>query len=110
MVGLGSNYPQRVHHRAASIISYKEDPSFVPCREGYQMWYTRSSSNPNIHVGAIVGGPDENDNYADDRQNFDQSEPTTYNSAPMIGLLARLHGANTYAYTQSKIGNGNIAW
>ncbi|MCO5549201.1 hypothetical protein L7F22_002667 [Adiantum nelumboides] len=105
MVGVGSNYPQRVHHRAASIVSYKQNPTFVACRVGYQTWYTSSASDPNVHVGAIVGGPDENDNYADDRENFDQSEPTTYNSGPMVGVLARLHAAgSTYGevFTASK--------
>mgnify|MGYP000288239212 FL=1 len=92
MVGVGSNYPQRIHHRAASIVSYKVDRTFVACRKGYQTWYSSRSSDPNVLVGALVGGPDENDNYADDRTNFEQSEPTTYNNAPMVGVLARLYG------------------
>ncbi|KAI5077316.1 hypothetical protein GOP47_0007140 [Adiantum capillus-veneris] len=103
MVGVGSNYPRRTHHRAASIVSYKKDPSFVACRKGYQTWYSYSSGDPNVHVGALVGGPDENDNYADDRVNFDQSEPTTYNSGPMVGVLARLHGSSTTYSNQLSI-------
>ncbi|KAH7366467.1 hypothetical protein KP509_18G079600 [Ceratopteris richardii] len=95
MIGFGSNYPQRVHHRAASIISYKKDPTFVACRVGYRTWYTSQAGDPNVHVGAIVGGPDENDNYADDRHNFDQSEPTTYNNGPIVGVLARLHASES---------------
>lgn len=105
MVGVGSDYPKRIHHRAASIVSYKVDPTFVACRVGYQTWYTKSSGDPNVHVGAIVGGPDENDNYADDRENFDQSEPTTYNNGPIVGVLARLHASSTNGqfYTVSKV-------
>lgn len=95
MVGVGSNFPQRIHHRAASIVSYKKNPTFVACKEGYQTWYSYAAGDPNVHVGALVGGPDENDNYADDREDFDQSEPATYNNGPMVGVLARLHGAST---------------
>ncbi|KAH7280034.1 hypothetical protein KP509_37G049400 [Ceratopteris richardii] len=95
MVGMGSNYPQRVHHRAASIVSYKVNPTFVACRVGYSTWYASKASDPNTHVGAIVGGPDENDNYADDRVNYDQSEPTTYNNGPIVGVLARLNSVGS---------------
>eukprot|EP00250_Pteridium_aquilinum_P020304 c24778_g1_i1 orf=943-2763(-) len=98
MVGVGSNYPRRIHHRAASIVSYKVDSTFVACRKGYQTWYSYTSGDPNLLAGALVGGPDENDNYADDRVNFEQSEPATYNNGPMVGVLARMHGAST-AYT-----------
>ena len=94
IVGVGSNYPQRIHHRAASIVSYKIDQTFVECREGYRAWYTTHASDPNIHVGALVGGPDENDNYADDRENFEQSEPATYNNGPIVGVLARMYGGS----------------
>eukprot|EP00249_Psilotum_nudum_P027429 c35080_g1_i1 orf=645-2567(+) len=92
MVGFGSNFPQRVHHRGASIVSYKVDSNFVSCRGGYADWYSRSGSDPNVLVGAVVGGPDQDDNYADDRDNYEQSEPATYNNGPLVGVLARLHG------------------
>ncbi|KAL6627186.1 hypothetical protein ACP70R_030912 [Stipagrostis hirtigluma subsp. patula] len=92
MVGYGATYPQRVHHRAASIVSFKTDPSFVSCRGGYGSWYGRRASNPNLLDGATVGGPDENDNFADERNNFQQTEATTYNNAPFMGVLARLAG------------------
>ncbi|CAK9143171.1 unnamed protein product [Ilex paraguariensis] len=95
MVGYGSNYPQQVHHRASSIVSIKTDPSFVSCRGGYATWFSRKASDPNLLTGAIVGGPDAYDNFADQRDNYEQTEPATYNNAPLLGILARLHGGHS---------------
>uniref|UniRef100_A0A2N9FXQ5 Endoglucanase n=1 Tax=Fagus sylvatica TaxID=28930 RepID=A0A2N9FXQ5_FAGSY len=94
MVGYGNNHPQQVHHRASSIVSIKVNPSFVSCRGGYATWFSRKASDPNLLVGAVVGGPDENDNFADQRDNYEQTEPATYNNAPLFGLLARLSGGH----------------
>ncbi|KAL0447764.1 UNVERIFIED_CONTAM: Endoglucanase 6 [Sesamum latifolium] len=95
MVGYGRNYPQQVHHRASSIVSYKVNPSFVSCRGGYATWFNRKASDPNLLTGAIVGGPDAYDNFADQRDNYEQTEPATYNNAPLLGILARLHGGHS---------------
>lgn len=97
MVGYGSNYPQHVHHRASSIVSYKSNPKFVTCRGGYATWYGMKSSDPNVLTGATVGGPDAYDNFADERDNYEQTEPATYNNAPLIGVLARLTGHSGYS-------------
>ncbi|XP_023750430.1 endoglucanase 6 [Lactuca sativa] len=94
MVGYGSNYPQQVHHRGSSIVSVKVNPSFVSCRGGYATWFSRKASDPNLLTGAIVGGPDAYDNFADHRDNYEQTEPATYNNAPLLGILARLHGGH----------------
>lgn len=94
MVGYGNNYPQQVHHRASSIVSIKVNPSFVSCRGGYATWFSRKASDPNQLTGAIVGGPDAYDNFADERDNYEQTEPATYNNAPLLGILARLHGGH----------------
>jgi len=94
MVGYGPKYPRQVHHRASSIVSYKEDSSFVSCKAGYSTWLNRQGSDPNVLVGALVGGPDQNDNFVDTRDNYRQTEPTTYNNAPMVGVLDRLQGGN----------------
>nr|ARA95692.1 glucanase 6 [Nepenthes ampullaria] len=94
MVGYGSNYPQQVHHRASSIVSIKVNPSFVSCRGGYATWFSRKSSDPNVLIGAAVGGPDAYDNFADERDNYEQTEPATYNNAPLLGVLARLSGGH----------------
>lgn len=90
MVGYGKTYPQRVHHRGSSIVSIKVNSAFVSCRGGYSKWYGRKASDPNLLSGAIVGGPDGYDNFADERDNYEQTEPATYNNAPLIGVLARL--------------------
>ncbi|KAK9668392.1 hypothetical protein RND81_13G057200 [Saponaria officinalis] len=97
MVGYGNNYPQQVHHRASSIVSYKANPSFVACRQGYANWYGRKASDPNVLTGATVGGPDAYDNFADERDNYEQTEPATYNNAPLIGVLARMTGHSGYS-------------
>ncbi|XP_073131702.1 endoglucanase 6-like isoform X1 [Henckelia pumila] len=94
MVGYGNNYPRQVHHRASSIVSFKVDPSFVSCRGGYSTWYKRKGSDPNLLTGAVVGGPDAYDNFADQRDDYEQTEPATYNNAPLLGVLARLHGGH----------------
>ncbi|KAL8201017.1 hypothetical protein R6Q57_012356 [Mikania cordata] len=75
MVGYGKNYPRHVHHRGSSIVSIK----------------SRKASDPNLLTGAVIGGPDAYDNFADQRGNFQQTEPATYNNAPLLGVLARLH-------------------
>ncbi|KAK4486354.1 hypothetical protein RD792_009026 [Penstemon davidsonii] len=95
MVGYGNNYPKQVHHRASSIVSYKVDSSFVSCRGGYATWFGKKANDPNLLTGAIVGGPDAYDNFADQRDNYEQTEPATYNNAPLLGILARLHAGHS---------------
>ncbi|XP_042067167.1 endoglucanase 13-like [Salvia splendens] len=86
MVGYGSNYPRRVHHRGASIAPIKQTPG---CQEGFE-WMRKNSDDPNVLEGAIVGGPDQGDQYTDSRDNYQQAEPSTVNNAPLVGVLARL--------------------
>uniref|UniRef100_A0A7N0U7G4 Endoglucanase n=1 Tax=Kalanchoe fedtschenkoi TaxID=63787 RepID=A0A7N0U7G4_KALFE len=90
MLGFGSNYPTRVHHRAASIVSIKKDPTPVSCKGGFDTYFHVSTPNPNVLEGAIVGGPDQSDSYTDSRDNYSQSEPSTVVNAPLVGLLARV--------------------
>lgn len=90
MVGFGKNYPQQVHHRGASIVSIKKDKRPVTCQEGFDKWFNKNAPNPNVIYGAIVGGPDINDYYNDSRANFQQTEPATANTAPLVGVLAKL--------------------
>ncbi|RLN05498.1 hypothetical protein C2845_PM13G12990 [Panicum miliaceum] len=91
MVGYGRRFPRRVHHRAASIVSHRADGRFVGCVQGYDRWFRRPGSNPNVVVGAIVGGPDHRDRFSDRRSNYEQTEACTYNTAPMVGVFAHLH-------------------
>ncbi|KAM1520449.1 hypothetical protein ACFX10_010838 [Malus domestica] len=86
MVGYGANYPKRIHHRGASIISIKQDPTPVTCGGGYT-WCHSNAPNPNVLDGAVVG-PDKNDGFSDDRGNFQLGEPTTYNIGPLVGVFA----------------------
>ncbi|KAF8405319.1 hypothetical protein HHK36_010223 [Tetracentron sinense] len=87
MVGYGDKYPQRIHHRGSSIPSIKDHPQFIACKEG-AVYVNSSNPNPNTLVGAVVGGPGEDDVYEDDRADFRKSEPTTYINAPLVGVLA----------------------
>lgn len=90
LVGYGDNYPLRVHHRGASIESYRRNKGFIGCTQGYDSWFGRRGPNPNVVVGALVGGPDDMDRFRDERKNFMQTEACTYNTATLVGALARL--------------------
>ncbi|KAK4401488.1 Endoglucanase 24 [Sesamum angolense] len=87
MVGYSNLYPQRIHHRGSSLPSTKDHPQVIGCKEG-SIYFNSSDPNPNVLVGAIVGGPGEDDEYEDDRADFRKSEPTTYINAPFVGVLA----------------------
>lgn len=87
MVGYGTNFPQRIHHRSSSLPSVAQHPGKIGCQDGTS-YYDSKNSNPNELTGAVVGGPDANDSYADSRSDFVHSEPTTYINAPLVGLLA----------------------
>ncbi|KAH9678335.1 Endoglucanase 23 [Citrus sinensis] len=87
MVGYGKNFPQRIHHRSSSLPSVAQHTGKIGCQDGTK-YYDSKNSNPNELTGAVVGGPDANDSYADSRSDFVHSEPTTYINAPLVGLLA----------------------
>jgi len=59
----------------------------TPCN-----WNTFHSPNPNFHTltGALVGGPDENDNYVDDRTDYIQNEVATDYNAGFQSAVAAL--------------------
>lgn len=94
LIGFGRDFPKRVHHRGASTVSYEKDKGFIGCTQGYDNWYGRQSDNPNVLVGAVVGGPDHNDKFRDIRGNFMQTEACTYNTAPLVGVFAKLRKQN----------------
>ncbi|KAM7258462.1 hypothetical protein ACFE04_014203 [Oxalis oulophora] len=93
MVGFGNKFPQHVHHRGSSVPSIHTHPDRISCNDGFQYLYS-SSPNPNLLVGAIVGGPDSSDHFSDDRNNYQQAEPATYINAPFVGALAFFSEAN----------------
>ncbi|KAF5186483.1 Endoglucanase [Thalictrum thalictroides] len=84
LVGYGDKYPEYVHHRGASIPTDAK----TGCK-GFK-WLESTEPNPNVAVGAMVGGPFLNETYIDSRNNSMQGEPTTYNSAIIVGLLSGL--------------------
>ncbi|KAK7370006.1 hypothetical protein VNO80_12056 [Phaseolus coccineus] len=92
MVGYGPRYPQRIHHRASSLPSVAAHPARIGCKAGSRYFFS-PNPNPNLLVGAVVGGPTNNtDSFPDSRPFFQQSEPTTYINAPLVGLLAFFSG------------------
>ncbi|XP_019456304.1 PREDICTED: endoglucanase 11-like [Lupinus angustifolius] len=101
MVGHGLSFVLRVHHRGASIESYRENEGFIGCTQGYDNWYGRVDPNPNVLSGALVGGPDRKDKFKDERNNYIQTEACTYNTAPLVGVFARLHGSPTPPFIAS---------
>ncbi|KAL3502230.1 hypothetical protein ACH5RR_036679 [Cinchona calisaya] len=94
IVGYGQTYPIHVHHRGASIASIYALQSAVGCVEGFEYWYIRPEANPNVVYGGLVGGPDNNDEFSDDRSNYEQTEPTTSGVAPLIGLFSKLQSVS----------------
>ncbi|KAK3129605.1 hypothetical protein QOZ80_6BG0482270 [Eleusine coracana subsp. coracana] len=84
LVGYGSSYPQQVHHRGASIPTDAK----TGCK-GFQYLHS-PSPNPNVAMGALVGGPFQNDSFVDSRDNAVQTESSTYNSGTLVGLLSGL--------------------
>lgn len=95
MVGFGERYPKHVHHRGSSLPSIHSQTQHISCNDGFQYLYS-GEPNPNVLVGAIVGGPDSNDNFSDDRNNYQQSEPATYINAPFVGALAYFSSEASY--------------
>ncbi|KAJ4781412.1 Endoglucanase [Rhynchospora pubera] len=91
MVGFGNRYPLHVHHRGSSLPALRDHPGRISCNDGFQYLYS-GSPNPNLLVGAIVGGPDSGDGFSDDRNNYRQTEPATYINAPFVGALAFFAG------------------
>ncbi|KAL6539066.1 Esterase/lipase/thioesterase [Orobanche minor] len=87
MVGYGLHYPQRIHHRASSLPSLTAHRARIGCKAGSH-YFLSPNPNPNILVGAVVGGPNITDAFPDSRPFFQESEPTTYINAPLVGLLA----------------------
>ncbi|XXG67385.1 hypothetical protein AAC387_Pa06g0744 [Persea americana] len=87
MVGYGDKFPQKIHHRASSLPSMDNHPDHIDCKGGTP-YFQSQDPNPNLLIGAVVGGPNATDGYPDSRDLFQQSEPTTYINAPFVGALA----------------------
>jgi len=82
VVGFGNNPPQRPHHASSSC---KDPPA--PCT-----WedFSLPTPNPQVLNGALVGGPDQNDNYVDDREDYVSNEVTCDYNSGFQGAVAGL--------------------
>ncbi|KAG6607530.1 Endoglucanase 9, partial [Cucurbita argyrosperma subsp. sororia] len=92
MVGFGKNFPKRIHHRGSSLPSKASHPQAIGCDGGFQPFFYSYNPNPNILTGAVVGGPNQNDGFPDDRSDYSHSEPATYINAALVGPLAFFSG------------------
>lgn len=77
VVGYGENYPRNPHHRTAhgSYTNNIGDPA----------------NTRHVLYGALVGGPDSNDGYSDDRSNYQLGEVACDYNAGFTGALAKLY-------------------
>lgn len=89
MVGFGKNPPTQPHHRGASvpILSLHTE---VNCGMSFVNWCNKDAPNMHELTGAIVGGPDANDEFVDKRTSSSYTEPCTYINSLAVGPLARL--------------------
>lgn len=90
LVGYGGRFPTHVHHRGASMPSVSIHPAPIGCVEGFEDWYGNKNADPNVILGALLGGPDDKDGFSDDRKSYKQTEPSLAGNAPLVGVLARL--------------------
>ncbi|KAF2347095.1 Glycoside hydrolase family 9, partial [Trinorchestia longiramus] len=81
VVGFGVSPPEKPHHRSSSCPTIPE-----PC-DGDEA-FNNPGPNPNTLFGALVGGPDANDNYVDDRGDYVQNEVACDYNAGIVGSLA----------------------
>ncbi|WOL14252.1 endoglucanase 25-like [Canna indica] len=86
LVGFGDNFPKHVHHRAASI---PWDGHKYSCSEG-ERWRDAKGSNPNVLVGAMVAGPDEDEGFLDIRNRPEYTEPSISGNAGLVAALIAL--------------------
>lgn len=77
VVGFGNNSPTQPHHRTAhgSWANNKAIPE----------------QSRHILYGALVGGPDRNDYYKDERSNFMMTEVATDYNAGFTGAIAKMY-------------------
>ncbi|XP_022141806.1 endoglucanase 9-like [Momordica charantia] len=92
MVGYGPHFPRRIHHRGSSLPSKASHPQTIGCDGGFQPFFYSYNPNPNLLIGAVVGGPNQSDGFSDDRSDYSHSEPATYINAALVGPLAFFSG------------------
>lgn len=77
VVGFGTNYPKFPHHRAASG-RFEPAPAYE----------TKKDPQKHLIYGALVGGPDINDNYVDDVDQYAYTEVAIDYNAGFVGAMA----------------------
>lgn len=103
VVGYGHNPPVRVHHRGANC----------PRQFGSCGWdnFRDPKPNANVLVGGLVGGPDIDDVYHDDRSMVTQSEVAIDYNAGFTSVLAALQQMQSSSgFGQCYQGRGIIKW
>lgn len=81
VIGFGTNPPTRPHHRSSSC------PTTGDCS-----WdaFNNPGPNPQTLNGAMVGGPNDQDQYTDSRQDYTANEVATDYNAAFTGAVAGL--------------------
>ena len=74
MIGFGDNWPKHPHHRAANGYTYANND------------YLKEAKH--LLLGALVGGPDANDNFTDDVTKYQYTEVAIDYNAGLVGALA----------------------
>ena len=77
VIGFGENYPKNPHHRTAhgSWANNIGEPA----------------ETRHVLYGALIGGPDRNDNYSDDRSSYQNTEVACDYNAGFTGALVKLY-------------------
>ncbi|CAG0886959.1 unnamed protein product [Darwinula stevensoni] len=88
LIGFGTNYPRRPHHASSSCPTV--EACGCECDSSYE---TTPNPNPNLLEGALVGGPDDQDRFTDNRTDFETNEVTLDYNAGFQGALAGLLNA-----------------
>ena len=86
LVGYGDRFPVHVHHRSASI---PWDNQHYSCDNG-KKWLNSKDPNPQVLLGAMVGGPDQHDGFIDQRNNSRFTEPNIASNAGLVAALIAL--------------------
>ncbi len=77
LIGYGDNYPHNPHHRTAhgSWLNSMNEPK----------------ETRNLLIGGLVGGPDEQEHWADDRSDWIRNEVGVSYNAGFTGALAKMY-------------------
>jgi hypothetical protein len=94
---MGGGYPLRPHHKAA----------FGSTRLDWSLFTQESNSPGSVTYayelkGALVGGPGDNGNYADEIDVFENSEVCTYYNAGFLGAVAYVNKVENGLLTSSE--------